>query len=162
MPKEPVTFRINPGSKKALDQMAKERGVTLTAVASQAVKEFLARQGFPRLTELPLNSDNPSPFKQPFLVLGFQSGWESDERWHVDVDGRIDLYIRGEPSEQSGVNRWEDATDLMLTICAAFEANGHPISSIGTCVGSGGPSHVLRNGAFFERISIGEPSARHS
>ena len=111
------------------------------------------------LKELPLDKSNPSPFKQPFLVLIFDGDWKAGGQWFVEVDGRIELYIRGEITA-SFTNRWKDATELMRDIGEQFEAHGRPISSVGTYVGSGGPSHVLRNGAFFERASIDTPSER--
>lgn len=111
------------------------------------------------LKELPMDGTNPSAFKQPFLVLIFDGDWKSGGQWFVEVDGHIELYIRGEAAA-SFVNRWSDATDLMRAIGKQFEAHGRPISSVGTYVGSGGPSHVLRNGAFFERAGIDLPSER--
>ena len=45
-----------------------------------------------RKIELTLNSNNPSPFVQPYIVLHFR-GDASATEWYVDVNGQIDLYI---------------------------------------------------------------------
>lgn len=111
--------------------------------------------------KLPLSSDNPSPFVQPFLVLGIREK-DSQERptWHVDIGGDITKYLvvdeltaRVKPDcnmLQGGII-W--MTPLLRQLIDDLATNGLHVEYVGSYHGSAGPSHFLRNGAFFERIS---------
>ncbi len=111
--------------------------------------------------ELPLDQDNPSPFKQPFLYIQFEKreGEDFPQEWRIDVDGQIEKYINGYEkgnfefrSDAQNIHR---ATPLMTSIVDYFNRRGMTIYSISTYCGSAGASHVLRNGAFFTRTYFG-------
>ena len=112
----------------------------------------------------PLNPDSPCPFKQPFLVINFgregnkmSDGVEVADGWHVDVDGQIEKYISGYTRSLDfapPANNIDHATPLMLGLLGYFMSRGKKVLSITGYVGSAGPSHILRNGAFFERMSL--------
>lgn len=110
--------------------------------------------------EMPMDSDNPSPFKQPFLFIRFGPN-EYNGRgygWYVDVDGKIGLYLKDPKTTGSEVNRMSDATDLMKDIVSQLAKQGKVVSSIGTYKGSAGPTHILRNGALFRRVCLNDPA----
>jgi hypothetical protein len=120
-----------------------------------------------------LNSENPSPFKQPFLVLYFGNGnW-----WTIDVDGEIDKYLNrysdvkkillalsDEEKKRLGVP-WEickvlgeasdwrsQATPLLNEMLRQIrEHTGLAPLRIYAYEGSAGPNHILRQGALFKR-----------
>lgn len=112
-----------------------------------------------RQKELPLQNDNPSPFKQPFLVITFKDrkihGNVADG-WHVDVDGQIEKYLEGFTERTlewcPPFNKMDRATPLLRSILEYFAGRGMEIIRVATYAGSAGPSHILRNGAFFERM----------
>jgi hypothetical protein len=121
-------------------------------------------------SEMDPNPDNPSPFKGPFLVLHF----ENEGEWVVDVEGEIQLYLldftpgfqqavmysTGNKEDQIG---WiSQATPLMNSILIHLRGFHHPVKQI--CVYSRyekgdikGPTHLLRNGAFFSRMDLRNP-----
>lgn len=108
---------------------------------------------------LPLEEDNPSAFAQPFLFISFLEPKELNGKsrgWYVDVDGRIGLYLRSAVYTVRGEDeqRIEDATPLLRKIINAFENLGIIVSHIGVYRGSGGPTHILRNGVFFRRMDM--------
>lgn len=89
-----------------------------------------------------LNDNNPAPFKQPFLTLRTRRAGRQAEDWFVDVDAQIQKYIEK-----------KKPTPLLQTICNHLAAHGYHVAQFGTYEGSGGPSHYLRNGAFFVRMN---------
>ena len=116
----------------------------------------------PRL-KMPLSNENPSPFIQPFLVLGFEEK-EGDWKmtWHVDVGGEIwkylhidelSAYVRPDSNLLKGGNVF--MTSLLRQLIDDLAKNNLHVERVGAYGpgASGGPSHYLRNGAFFERIS---------
>lgn len=113
---------------------------------------------------LPLNPNNPCPFKQPFLVINFgregnklSDGTEIGSGWHVDVDGQFEKYIEGYTKSINfapPANNIDRATPLMCELLANLMRAGKEALSITGYVGSAGPSHILRNGVFFERMSL--------
>lgn len=113
----------------------------------------------------PLDPNNPSPFKQPFLVINFgwgknglSNGQQVADGWHVDVNGQIEKYIDGcNPRTLEfapPANNIDKATPLMRALLAFFWSRGRKVKSITTYIGTAGPSHILRNGAFFERMNL--------
>jgi len=84
---------------------------------------------------------NPSPFKQPFLALEVQNK-ENEEEWLIDVDGEVGKYVES-----------EKPTEMLLALCEMMESVGYKVSHFRTYTGGSGPSHILRNGALFERMS---------
>lgn len=92
-----------------------------------------------------LTHDNPSPFRQPYLVLRVRRGkrarWVD---WWIDVDSQIHLYIRPW--------RPEEPTELLLELCRLLTSHGYVVGKYNSYVGSAGPSHILRNGALFRRM----------
>src|SRR3989338_11102279 len=101
-----------------------------------------------------MESDNPSPFKQPFLVLHLSPKQDCNE-WTIDVDGKIDLYLNNFKNiTGSGTDRSKDATQLMKEVARQLKARGVLVYRISMYKGSGGPSHILRNGGVFQRIGF--------
>ncbi len=102
------------------------------------------------------NSDNPSPFKQPFLVLNLKGdkhealSCSDHSTAYIDVDGQIEKYITGDNTP----------TDLLVELCKAFAKSGAVVASFGRYLGSAGPNMLLRNGVLFVRHrAIQEPPA---
>jgi len=123
------------------------------------LKQFKLELEEERKQEPPLSSDNPDPFKQPFLVITFvDRGDHSDvvHDWHVDVDGQIQKYFEGFTERTlewaPPYNSMHRATPLLRSIVEYFASRGMEVSRVATYAGSAGPSHVLRNGAFFKRM----------
>ena len=103
--------------------------------------------------ELPLDEGNPVPFKQPFLILRFAD--DDSGSWEIDVDGKIDLYLNGERADCfNHTDLAHDATELLNTMIQELRERGREVVFVGRYRGSAGPSHVLRHGAFFERMKI--------
>lgn len=107
-----------------------------------------------------MDEGNPSPFKQPFLVISFKDRKvhkDIADGWHVDVDGQLEKYIEGYEHTIAfapPANRLDRATPLMRSIVEYFASRGMEIRAIAGYRGSAGPSHILRNGAFFERMKF--------
>lgn len=115
-----------------------------------------------------LNPANPSPFIQPLLVLVIKGR----DPWFVDVDGCIDLYLDKsrinalprtrfsttssklmKPHSFQGDVLANVATTLLKETAQGLAEHGILITRVDIYVGSAGPSHILRHGAFFERRS---------
>jgi hypothetical protein len=65
--------------------------------------------------------------------------------WFIDVGGKIEKYISdGHP------------TDLLQALCKQIASGGIMVKSFSSYRGSGGPSHILRNGTLFRRIEFRE------
>lgn len=122
------------------------------------------------MKELKLDHNNPSPFKQPFLVLHFK-GDSSATEWLVDVDGKIDLYIKdythikqlwknlddNDPRKGGFIVAWNwqsQATPFFQEIIAELVKFDAIVNRVHIYEGSAGPSHILRNGAFFRRVDM--------
>lgn len=115
-----------------------------------------------------INADNPVPFVQPLLVLRFketdENGWKMS--WFVDVNGEIGKYLSIDSDVCACVNP-EDPLDKMMRggliwmqpllrqLIDDLAKNGLHVEHVGSYGpgASGGPSHILRNGVLFERIS---------
>ncbi len=109
-----------------------------------------------------LNAENPSPFVQPFLVLRFREKEKGHEIfWHIDVGGEIDkyLYIEGdvcaEVVEGSTILKGGIIfmKPLLEKLIGELANSGLHVERVGSYVGSAGPSHIMRQGAIFKRIS---------
>jgi hypothetical protein len=134
----------------------------------------------PLSTELNLDPNNPSPFVQPFLVLHF----ENNHTWYVDVGGEIDRYVDnysqlrekfdtvdkalegdyrkreklGIPLVLADPMDWKAlGTQLLVSMVQGLESFGHKIKAVTIYDGSAGPTHILRNGAFFARLDLTDP-----
>jgi len=102
-----------------------------------------------------LMSNNPSPFKQPFLVLSLSP--DRSREWHVDVNGKIGLYLQPRKIDGTRVevtDRVKDATELLKNMCRTLKEQGYPVYHVFTYNGSAGPSHILRNGVLFRRMKL--------
>lgn len=97
---------------------------------------------------LTFNPQNPLPLKQPFLTFHLK---ERDP-WFVEVGGKIALYLNTSP-EVKDSKLAERATPLLKEIARELANHGILITNVNLYIGSAGPSHVLRNGVFFERLS---------
>lgn len=115
-----------------------------------------------------IDANNPSPFVQPFLVLRFkeadEKGWKMS--WFVDVNGEIGKYLVIDSDVCARVNP-DDPSDKMMRggliwmtallrqLIDDLAKNGLHVEHVGSYGprASGGPSHILRNGVLFERIS---------
>jgi hypothetical protein len=114
-----------------------------------------------RKQEPPTSRDNPAPFKQPFLVISFKDqkihGNVADG-WHVEVDGQIQKYFEGFTERTlewaPPFNSMHRATPLLKSIVEYFASRGMEVASVATYAGSAGPSHILRNGKFFQRMKF--------
>ncbi|MFA6295298.1 MAG: hypothetical protein WC666_02640 [Candidatus Paceibacterota bacterium] len=89
---------------------------------------------------LELDNGNPTPFKQPFLCLKLK---RRRNGWYVDVDGMLDLYVTHD----------HKPTPLLIKLCARLRDCGYIVTHFGTYKGSAGPSHILRAGYLFVRMS---------
>jgi hypothetical protein len=111
--------------------------------------------------ELPLDPKNPCPFKQPFLTIRFRHDALNGQScgWFLDVDGDVEKYVRKKKDGHQGeITDYRDqATPALEQLIDAFARHGWPIVHVGLYEGSGGPSHVLRNGAIFKRINLVKP-----
>ncbi len=132
---------------------------------------------------LTLNSESPFAFRQPFLVLYFGNAGRDFKSplWYIEVGGGIDRYLkdymavrdaylaltpagrkaRGLPGMPCNIigdaSDWKSqATPLLSGILARFENLGFPVKRVFGYEGSGGPSHVLVNGALFQRMDVEE------
>ncbi|GEM_PF-3515461 len=122
------------------------------------------------MKELPLNRNNPCAFIQPFLVFHFK-GDDSIVEWKIDVNGEIDKYIRNwsvvdaalYPRSRKiqrelnlpGVFNWlSQATPLLKQMMKELSKQNREVDRVYEYTGSAGPTHILRNGALFERVSI--------
>lgn len=111
--------------------------------------------------KLPLNDQNPSPFIQPFLVLGFREGDHSGRlTWHIDIGGEITKYLQVDECSvriRPGSGMLADGivwmTPLLQQLIADLAQNSLTVETVGSYNGSAGPSHILRHGALFERVS---------
>jgi hypothetical protein len=116
---------------------------------------------------------NPKPFTQPFLVLAFDKADRSHMTWAIDVGGKIDEYIANFQKFYQGLlktleedprqrkmgsmevtNFRSQATPRLEEILAKLATYNLRVDLVTAYVGSGGPSHVLMNGALFERIYL--------
>lgn len=120
--------------------------------ATEIMDRLLAR----RNPHMPGDADNPSPFKQPFLVLNLKGdkhealSCSDHSTAYIDVDGQIEKYITEE----------DTPTDLLVELCKAFAKSGAVVASFGRYRGSAGPNMLLRNGVLFVRQrEIEEPPA---
>jgi hypothetical protein len=121
------------------------------------------------MKELKLDGNNPCPFVQPFLELHFKD--DGGKSWHIDVNGQIDDYLKdykrvyealGQMTEKDPrtslacvhFNWMSQATPLLQSVVQQLTETGWHIDCACGYVGLAGPSHILRNGAFFERVSI--------
>lgn len=101
-----------------------------------------------------LRPENPSPFRQPFLILKIRRGegeaakWDT---WHIDVDSQVHEYVRP----------WalQEPTERLLALCRLLASRGYVVEKYGSYIGSAGPSHILRHGALFKRM--GDEFERH-
>ncbi|MFA6458979.1 MAG: hypothetical protein WCV79_01095 [Candidatus Paceibacterota bacterium] len=59
----------------------------------------------------------------------------------MDINAEVKKYIQR-----------KKPTALLQTVCNHLAAHGYTVVKFGTYTGSAGPSHVLRNGAFFRRM----------
>lgn len=100
-----------------------------------------------------LNPSNPSPFRQPFLVVHFKDGKE----WYIDVDGRLDLYLKDWRCGLEGKNYLDDATPLLQAMIGKLRAFELMVGQVEGYCGSAGPSHFIRHGVLFRRIGEGFP-----
>lgn len=94
-----------------------------------------------------LRPENPSPFRQPFLVLRVRRGeGEAAKRddWHIDVDSQVHEYVRP----------WapQEPTERLLVLCRLLASRGDVVEKYSTYVGSAGPRYILRCGALFRRM----------
>lgn len=112
--------------------------------------------------KLPMNVENPLPFIQPFLVLAFSENQEMKRnKWYVEVGGQISRYLAIDGDVCAGVNPDSNMltggliamTALLRKLIDDLAKNGLHVERVGSYGGSGGPSHYLRQGMFFERIS---------
>ena len=128
-----------------------------------------------------LSTENPTPFQQPFLVLHFRNKRE----WYIDVNGQIDNYLnnytavreaylalthkerdaKGIPDMPCNIlsdgSDWQSqATPLLQGMLDGLKKHGWTVDQIYAYEGSAGPSHVLMNGAIFERVYI--PNLLHT
>lgn len=87
----------------------------------------------------------PIPFKKPFLCLTIKKRRNKDRMW-IDVGGKIRLYIS--PSNEP--------TEKLLELCKLLMSRGYRVLTFGKYTGSFGPSHILRCGALFSRMSVFE------
>jgi hypothetical protein len=102
--------------------------------------------------DLPLCTKSPSPFKKPFLVLHLSPGLDEKDSMVIDVDGRINLYIHG---LLGGDDRTSDATPLMKKLAQELKARNIPVYGISINKDpSAHPTHILRNGVLFKRMSF--------
>ena len=102
-----------------------------------------------------LNPNGPLPFRQPLLVFGLTPD-PSVHEWYVEVDGQIELYLKGGYREEgSEIDRKADATPLLKALARKLKQQGVSIHHVVVYKGSGGPSHVLRGGIFFSRMKRG-------
>lgn len=105
--------------------------------------------------KLPLSPKNPIRFKQPFLCIAFTTATQPEiiheNVWYIDVDGRIDKYLtrKGDWFSPEGKN----PKPLLIELCKMLASNGMKVVHFGTYNGSGGPTHILRCGALFHRMS---------
>lgn len=103
---------------------------------------------------LEMNPRNPSPFIQPFLYLKVKKNNGIYEVWWVDVGGKVKKYINCKRiRHDETTNYLGQTTKLMEEIMASFRELGHEIAHLGSYTGTAGPSHILRNGAFFKRMA---------
>lgn len=93
-----------------------------------------------------LSHDNPSPFRQPFLVLRVRRGKRGKQvDWWIDVDSQVHEYF---PPWKP-----EEPTKRLLELCRLLASRGYIVEKYKSYIGSAGPSHILRNGALFKRMS---------
>jgi hypothetical protein len=106
-----------------------------------------------------LNGDNPGPFQQPLLVFHTNT----HGCWYVDVEGSVRKYLSadepGTTYHQLNINH---ATPLLKELCRRLRSQGISVHQVATYTGSAGPSHILKHGVFFERMSIGAEDLRRS
>lgn len=95
---------------------------------------------------LTLNPQNPLPLEQPFLTFHLKEG----DPWFVEVGGKTTLYLDSSSKSSELAVR---ATPLLKEIARELASHGILITNVELYTGSAGPSHVLRNGVFFERLS---------
>jgi hypothetical protein len=100
------------------------------------------------------DAENPSPYKQPFLLvilkgaLSKELNCSDNSVVHIDVDGQIEKYITAD----------NEPTERLVELCKAFAKSGAVVKSFGTYNGSGGPNMLLRNGVLYVRHkAIEEP-----
>jgi hypothetical protein len=113
------------------------------------------------IEKLELSETNPAPFVQPFLVLHIEDG----EAWLVDVDGKVNLYLDrkglvglkkkfyNEGGYGIGDGLGKHATKKMKDLIKGLRTHGYLVGRVGVHRGSGSPTHILRNGAFFKRMT---------
>ena len=123
-----------------------------------------------------IDSNNPAPFTQPFLVIHFRNG----KMWHIDVGGRIDTYLNNftavkkavvglsdEEMKKKGIpwfgsvigecSDWRSqATPLFQSMLDRLKEFGYVADRANSYEGSAGPSHVLLHGALFERMKVAD------
>jgi hypothetical protein len=124
--------------------------------------------------EFEMNSANPKPFAQPFLVLGFQREDEGHVEWRIDVAGQIDLYLRDFTAIYEAYRSMDPqkrlatlplsiqevatfrslATPLLESMIRKLEDLGIRVDQVSTYEGTAGSSHVLLNGALFQRVNL--------
>lgn len=113
---------------------------------------------------LTINPNNPSPTMQPYLVLHFQ-GDNCAKEWFIDVEGKIDLYLKNYTSIMStkrqlplaakrhlpGVFNWmTQATPLLQEMMRELASMNRVVNRVSAYEGSCGTNYVLRNGQFFK------------
>lgn len=88
----------------------------------------------------------PSIFIQPLLELTLSgTGSKTLSRegvMFIDVGGNIDDFITDK----------NEPTELFVRLCKTIAKAGAVVVSFNRYSGSGGPSHMLRNGALFQRM----------
>jgi hypothetical protein len=125
------------------------------------------------MKEMELEKENPIPFVQPFLVLGFEDR-QSVNDMRIDVNGEMDLYIDRYSEITSAYENFPISkrmklpsisclsfinftTPKLLRIIKALDKDDNlKIQFVNWYEGSAGPNYILRNGALFKRISIDE------
>ena len=129
------------------------------------------------MIELKLDAGNPVPFIQPFLIFEF-TDITTPRDWHIDVAGKINLYLedagrilevfnsipiesrskQGLPySLGENVNWMSLATPLLRDMLHTLAIHYLHVERVSIYEGSAGPSHILRNGAIFQRMGLDFP-----
>jgi hypothetical protein len=90
-----------------------------------------------------------SGFKFPPIVLNFKT----IERWFIEVEGRIEDFLTDADQRQEWPNEIREKHITLATRTLIKHLERFEVVGIGVYDGSGGPSHLLRDGKLYRRTS---------